>query len=251
MMPCDLIAQQIGRLYECFAAESHTTIRTPYIFPDGDTIELFYQETPAGAVLTDFGETLRWLDGQTISERRTKRHFDLIQDVCANHRVQFDKGAVSIGISTPEMMADAVTRLAQAALRIADLTFTFRNKVFESFDDEVETFLWEHRVSFQRRFETKGASGTDWTIDFRTLRDNGPALVYTLSTGSRAAAKRKTDHVVAAFVDLQKLRSSMRFVSLVDDTIDVWEPEDFKQLEPHCEIANWSKPDDFLDQLSA
>lgn len=251
MMPCELIAKQIGGLFKCSAADSYTTIQTPYLFPDGDIIELFFRETStAGALLTDFGETLRWLDGQTAARHRTKRHLKLIQDVCSSQRVEFNQGEVSVKVSAPEMMADAITRLAQATIRIADLSFTFRTTVFQSFDDEVEEFLWEHQINFERRFEIKGASGTDWLVDFRT-RANKTGLLFTLSSGSRAAANRRTDHVVAAFDDLKHLRDQFQFVSLVDDTIDVWISEDFKRLEPHCRIANWSKPDELLYELQA
>jgi hypothetical protein len=243
--PCELIAKHIGALYQCFANGTYVKIRTPYVYPDGDVIELFFRETPSGALLTDFGETLRWLDGQTMAQSRTKRHMALIHDVCANHRVTFDKGHVFVPVLKPELIADAITRLAQASIRIADLSFTFRTRVFESFDDEVAQFLLERKVGFERGAKIEGDSKV-WPVDFRIGGQNKQSFVYTLSTGSRGAAKHRTDHVVAAFYDLRHLRNGDKLISLFDDTVDVWEPEDFKQLEPHCEIANWSKPDEFL-----
>jgi Domain of unknown function DUF1828 len=254
VVPCELIAKHVGELYKCFAENEYTIIRTPYIFPDGDIIELYYHETSMGGFLTDFGETLRWLNGQTPAQRRTKRHISLIEDACLTHHVDFVDGQVSVKVLQPEMMAEAITRLAQAAIRITDVSFTFRGRQFESFADEVEEFLVEKSVPIERNYKIEGESKTVWTIDFRTVWSTKTSLIYTLSTGSRGQAKRLTDHVVAAFYDLRNLRSEIppvKLVSLVDDTTDVWEPEDFRRLESLSFVSNWSRQDEFLEQLAA
>jgi len=249
-----MIAKHIGELYKCFAEKDYITIQTPFIFPDGDVIELYYQDTPAGGLLTDFGETLRWLGGQTPAQRRTKRHLQLIEDTCSTHHVKLDDNQVSVAVSRPELMAEAITRLAQAAIRITDVSFTFRPRQFESFADEVHEFLIEKDVSLERNHKIEGESGETWTVDFKTHLRTKDSLVYTLSTGNRAQAKRLTDHVVAAFYDLRKLRSddpSTNLISLVDDSTDAWEPEDFKRMESLSTVASWSRQDEFLNRLAA
>lgn len=254
ILPCELIARYIGELYKCLPENDYIAIRTPYIFPDGDTIELYYHETSAGGQLTDFGETLRWLSGQTPAQRRTKRHISLIEDACSTHGVNFVDGQVSVPVPQPEMMAEAITRLAQAAIRITDVSFTFRARQFESFADEVEEFLIERSIPLERSYKIQGESQRLWTIDFRTMRPNKASLIHTLSTGSRGQAKRLTEYVVTAFYDLRHLRTEtppVNFISLVDDTIDVWEPEDFKLLESLSLVANWSRQDELLERLAA
>ncbi len=254
-LPCKLIVDQIGKLFKCdpmtISAESYVRIQTPYTYPDGDVIELFYRDSPSGPLLTDFGETLRWLSGQTVTERRTKRHNELIEDVCSTHRVKFDKGLLSIRVPKSEMMADAVMRLAQAALRIADLSFTFRGRLFESFDDEVADFLVDRQVTVERRAKVSGETKS-WTVDLRVVpQPYHEALVYTLSTESKGLVRRLTNDVVAAFYDLRSQRDGKRFISLFDDSVDVWEEADFKELESLSEIAIWSKPDTFFERLAS
>lgn len=168
IMPCELIAKHVGELYKCVAGNDYITIQTPFIFPDGDIIELYYQDTPAGGLLTDFGETLRWLSGQTPAQRRTKRHIKLIEDTCLTHHVKFLDDEVSVNVPRPELMAEAITRLAQAAIRITDVSFTFRARQFESFADEVYDLLIEKNVPFERNHKLEGESGEAWTIDFKT-----------------------------------------------------------------------------------
>ena len=82
----------------------------------------------------------------------------------------------------------------------------------------------------------------------------GASLVYVLSTGSRGATRRITDHVVAAWHDLSQLKvgpEAMHFVSLFDDTSDVWTAEDFRQLEDLSDIVRWSEPDELVQLLKA
>ena len=62
------------------------------------------------------------------------------------------------------------------------------------------------------------------------------------------------EHVVAAWHDLSayKLTTPTRFVSLVDDTIDVFEEADFKLVESVSDdVARWSRPDEFVEILRA
>ncbi len=76
-------------------------------------------------------------------------------------------------------------------------------------------------------------------------------MVFLLSTGSRNATRRIAEHVLAGCVDLSHLRAEQAdlvFISLFDDTENVWRDEDFRLVEGHSEIAFWSRPDQ-LEQI--
>ena len=252
MNPCELISLQTGALYKCSPFGNYIRIRTPYLYPDGDILDLYWQD--ASETVSDVGETLRWLDGQTISQQRTKRHMQLIADVCATHGVEFIDGALKIRVQDAAMMAMALARLSQACIRVSDLWFTFRTRAFESFPDIVEEFLLSQSVGFSRGETFDGASGKTWRIDFHTRIAERNSLVQTLSTGTRGATRRLTNQVVAACVDLTQLRQATiptKFISLFDDTIDVWSAEDFRQVEAVSEVHQWSRPDEFYRALAA
>jgi hypothetical protein len=75
-----------------------------------------------------------------------------------------------------------------------------------------------------------------------------------LSTGSRAAARGVSEHVLAAWYDLNNLRlraEPLQFVSLFDDTMDVWSNEDFNLVKDLSQIARWSEPEEFAGLLAA
>src|SRR5690606_34518814 len=124
-------------------------------------------------------------------------------------------------------------RLSQAALRISDLWFTLRNQAFESIADEVQEYLLENRIPHERNFKIIGRSTRTWNIDFYTRVSQRSAYITVLSTASSAAAQNLTNTAVARWVDLANYKAvqQVRFISLLDDTSDVWRDHNFLQLE--------------------
>ncbi len=252
---CSSLGAEMGELFTCAQHGAYVRIRTPYLYPDGDVIDLFAQKNAGEMIsVTDLGETVRWLRMQTVSSRRSPKQRQLITDVCLNHGVEFYKGQLLIRIKPSDSFAEAFTRLAQACLRVADIWFTFRTRAVESATDEVADFLTEKEIPFDRGERIPGRSGRVWRPDFHTRLPVRSTLVYVLSTGSRAAARGVAEHVLAAWYDLSHLRlgqSAIGFVSLFDDTIDVWTEEDFRLVDNLSEVARWSNHDQFLHLLEA
>jgi hypothetical protein len=183
---------------------------------------------------------------QTPSSSRSPRQRRLIADVCTNHGVELFRGMLSAR-SAPDRVGDAVLRVGQAALRVADLWFTFRTRAIQSITDDVADFLGEKEIPFERSEPIPGRSGRIWTPDFHTRAPTRSALMFVLASGSRAAARGVSEHVVACWYDLSYLRlgaQAVGFVSLFDDTADVWADEDFKLVESLSDIARWSRPDE-------
>jgi hypothetical protein len=177
----------------------------------------------------------------------------MIQDICLTHNVEFFKGMLEVRCQAGNF-ADAVTRLSQAAFRVADIWLTYRTRVYESVTDEVETFLEEKRIPFERGETLVGRSGRSYHVDFHIRTAKRSSLVSVLSTGSKSAARSIVDHVVTTWFDLNQLKvgaESLAFVSLFDDTMDVWREEDFRLVGEVSETARWSQPDGFLNLIAA
>ena len=71
----------------------------------------------------------------------------------------------------------------------------------------------------------------------------GSAVCY-----SRGAALRVAEHVLAGYGDLSHLNVSqhhLAFVSLFDETEDVWREKDFSLVEQQSIVALWPRPDEF------
>lgn len=253
LTPCDYIAENMGELFDCSPVGDYTRIRTPYLYPDGDIIDLFLSQTGNdSSTLTDLGETLGWLRTQTVSERKTDRQRRLIEDVCLTHGVELYRGMLMVRVKDFDEMSEAISRLSQTALRVSDLWFTFRNQAAASINDEVEEFLAAQEIQFERGERLVGRSGRTWRVDFHTRTSEKSALVNVLSTGSRPSARRMAEHTLATWHDLSNLQigpESLRFISLFDDELDVWAPEDFGLIEDVSEVAYWSHKDEFAELL--
>lgn len=254
LSPCEQIAERIGQLFWCSTVNGYTRIRTPYLYPDGDVIDLFLKEEGESSTLTDLGETLRWLRMQSITQRRSPRQNKLIQDVCLNHGVELFRGMLMVRVGPSGDLGGAVTRLAQAALRVSDLWFTMRTRAVESISDEVGGLLDERRIPFDRGERLPGRSGRTWSVDFHIRHPRRSALMCVLSTASRAAARGIVEHVTSEWHDLSHFKlgpEALAFISLFDDTLDVWSPEDFRLVGELSDVAFWSKPDELLERLAA
>ena len=252
---CVSIGQSLPPLFACSPApQEGVRVRTPMLYPDGDVVDVFVLERGSGYIITDFGDALGWLGLQSISRQRSPKQQMLIQDVCQTLRIELFQDQLVIRQVVSDELAESVLRVAQAAVRVSDLWFTFRSQSFQNTADEVDEWLREKRIPFDRQVTKQGRSAQNWTIDFETHTDNRTSLVFLLSTGSRGTVRRLAEHVLAGCVDLSHLKinqSGLAFVSLFDDTEDVWHPEDFNLVDEHSEIARWSRPDEFESLLRA
>ncbi len=132
----ELITKKIGDLFTYSPLNQHIRIRTPFLYPDGDVIDLFYKEEGEYVILTDFGETLGWLQMQTAAQQKSVKQRQLINDICLNLNVQLYRGMLMIRLKRSDDLAQAVMRLSQAALRVSDLWFIFRSQADEIAVDE-------------------------------------------------------------------------------------------------------------------
>ena len=250
--PCEVLRTEMGELFECSPLGDYTKVRTPFLYPDGDRIDLYLKEKDGGVTLTDLGETMRWLHMQTTALRRSPKQKQIIDDICMNHGVEFYKGMLTVRVPPDQPFSSVLTRLAQASLRVADVWFTFRTRAVESVTDEVNDYLCEKEIPLQRSERFSGRSGRIWTVDFHTRLPRQTSFVFVLSTGSRAAARGIAEHVVAACHDMSHYKVGQEFaefVSLVDDTLDVWSDEDFRLVGDLSRVAHWSKPEEFLETI--
>jgi len=249
---CQDFSEGLGALFTCERHGEYQRIRTPYLYPDGDSIDVFCRLRNGVVVVSDLGETTRWLRMQTISPKRSPKQKALIEDVCVTHGVEFYKGMLIARCRPDDQLAAVTFRVAQAALRVSDLWFTFRTRSVESVTDEVADFLIERDFHYERGEKLAGRSGRIWSPDFHVRAVHRSSLVYVLSTGSKSAARAVVHQVHTAWYDLNHLAAgpeALKFVSLFDDTADVWSDEDFRLAEQLSTVTLWSQPDDLSHAL--
>ena len=249
------LQQAVPPLFVCSPApQEGVRVRTPMLYPDGGVVDVFVLERNGRYIVTDFGDALGWLGLQSVSHKRTKKQDALIQDVCLTLRIEISRDQLMLRDVSGGALGESVLRVAQAAVRISDLWFTLRSQVNQTTADEVDEWLRERAIDFERDVSKQGRSTQNWRADFETHTEGRTCLVFILATGARGAVRRLTEHVVAGCVDLNHLKGiqpNLAFVSLFDDTEDVWQPRDFSLAEEVSLIARWSHPTEFENLLRA
>ena len=149
-------------------------------------------------------------------------------------------------------VADAVERVALSAVRVADICYTFRVRTRRTAGDEVDEWLRTREFGVERQVKRVGESNREWTVDYQVRSEARTSMVLLLSTGTKGAVRRIVEHALAGWVDLDHLRGAevgLAFVSLFDDTVDVWRAEDFRLVAGVSEVARWSQPEQFEEIL--
>ncbi len=252
--PCDHIADHLRELYTCSQQGEYIRVRTPLLYPDGDVVDVYVHSQNGGGTVSDLGETTAWLRTQSTASRRSPKQTRLIEDVCLTLDVEFFKGMLCARYDNNEAMVAAIERVSQSAVRVSDLWFTFRTRSVQSVTDEVAEYLSDRRIPYQRGERLPGRLGGMWTVDFHARTPQRTSFVQVLTTGNRSAAQRLAEHVLASWYDLSHYKvgaEGVRFVSLFDDTSDVWSEEQLQLVGDLSDIAYWSRPDEFADVLTA
>lgn len=262
---CETIQRGMGSLFECAVFGEYHRIRTPYLYPDGDTIDLYCRiEDDNTVTVTDFADTTGWLWMQTSALRRSDKQNRLIQETCRTHGVEFYRGTLYARCKPGDDLADVVNRVAQAAIRVSDLYFTMRHagagvskKPTTALTKDVAEYLTANNLPYESDAKLPGRSARVWNVDFRVrppARVRVPArgsLVYVMSAGNRSSANRLTNQVVAAWHDLREWSvgsDALRFVSILDRP-EVWPKENVSQVEDLSTVVFWSRQDQLVKTL--
>ena len=130
---CNVLQQSVPPLFVCSPApRKGVRVRTPMLYPDGGTVDVFVVEQDGDYTVTDFGDALGWLGVQSISKQRSHKQNALIADVCQTLRIQQFHDELQIRNVTGDALAESVLRVAQAAVRVAELCFPYRSQALQT-----------------------------------------------------------------------------------------------------------------------
>jgi len=240
---CNDLNLSLGEAFECHRMGEMTRIRTPFTYPDGDVIDV-YLDKETGA-LTDLGETLRWLRMQTASMSRTVKQQAIIDSVCDSSGLTLVKGEIRKASVEHETLLTDVVNISQCCIRVSDIWFTYRNRAIISVADEVADFLLENDVAFERNKRFAGISGKQLTLDFHIPKSQ--ALIHVMSTTSTAAKQSKIDHAIRLWYDLTQSKSDQKFITVLDDSSNLFDMGEIELLQSASTVAHWSSPTELLD----
>ena len=154
---CASLRDDLPSLFSCrVLARGDVRVRTPMQYPDGGFVDVFVVRGEDGHhLVTDYGDAFGWLRMNSISGKLTPNQRTLVDDVALTLGVELDRGQLQlVGDGAP--LADHVQRLAQAAVRVADISFTFRAQTTDTVADDVDEWLRSRSFEVQRGVRQRG-----------------------------------------------------------------------------------------------
>ncbi|ANV86323.1 DUF1828 domain-containing protein [Picosynechococcus sp. PCC 11901] len=257
---CKHILDNLENLFECDPHGEYVRIETPFIYPDGDIIDLYYKsKDPLFAVLTDLGGTHEWLSAQILSQGRSQKQNDQIKDICLTYRIEYRGGEFFIDMgkgNEQRNISEAVFDLSQAIIRVASLWFVQLDRVRNDALNSVEMFLDLHDFQYEKNKKIQGTSGQNWKLDFCINHPNKTSYLCLLSTEKKNNTRNIINRIYTTWGDLRELKENdksghLQFISLLDDRYPVWTSKQKKLLKDADSIVkNFSNRNDIKNTLA-
>ncbi len=259
---CDTITRAVrdfSLVSQCDVVRSGMLrISTPFKYPNGSNVDLFLRMEkpllPESLILSDYGQTADYLFDLHIKPWATKKRRQLIEDVCSILEVEQDGGQFLVRLDANQIneFPDAMVRLAQACIRIADLSYTTRLQTASTFQEEVEEYLSVVELRYEPEVQLIGKYGKPVKIDFEVKGRKIHSLVQTLARTSPANAHHVSLEAFTRWHDIETYIASSQFVTLYDSTSDVFRSDDLSRLSEKSLVLGFPQDrDQFYEAVAA
>jgi hypothetical protein len=163
---------------------------TPFTFSDGDTFQLYLEETSAGGVrLTDYGHTFMHLSYENeLGKFRDGTRGKIFEQILASSGLGEEQGKLVLN-SSLENLGTSILQFGQALTRVYDLTFLNRDRVANTFYDDLKERLYGLVApeKIQPDYSLPDASdANDYPIDFRIEGKRAPIFLFGIASRDKA-----------------------------------------------------------------
>ena len=238
-------------------------LATPFLYPDGSCIDLFYRHageffTPDH--LTDLGQTSAYLADLHVFPSEHPRRARILSAICKNLNVENLDGELRAALPNEmtevqafqRALPNAFFRLAEACVRVSDLSFTKRFKIPSSFNEQIGSFLSVATdVRYEANVKVPGKYDKNVRVDFRTAIRGTENLILTISPETRAGAHSASAEVFSKWHLLEPRKGKQGFITLLDAQSVQPRLEDIKLLEEQSAVVMYPEQKEQLRSLLA
>jgi hypothetical protein len=255
-MTCDdVIRTYLATLKEGFscstAPNGRLCIVTPYLYPDHDNIEVFVREKDGRVLVSDLGETLRYLDSLGLDIVATPNYAFAASQLATGLGVGLRDGVLHKE-GAPQEVGRLVFDVLAAAKAIAALVYGSRTYEPATFENEVFAFLEQTAPTLPvvRDAEIYGASQSRYRIDLCVQTPAKNVLVQAVSPRSAASARAKVNATFRMWADIDgAFHQPGQKVSLLNDEAVRFKHEDVNLLSRVSQVHRWTQREAFLAAL--
>lgn len=234
----------------------HIRIQTALQYPDTGFVDVFIRrdaqlDLRERLVLSDFGNTTALLLDHRIKPWLSEKRKEFLREITQALGVTLNGGALEIELVPGQPLAQPILRLAQACLRMADLTFTQRRSVETTFRGDVEEFFSTRDIEYDPDYQVPLINGRAVRVDYRASGGPKGALVLTLGSRNAAAAHTVATELFSRWFDIRELSKAREArVTVVSDEAPV-RTEDLDRLRKCSDVYYFSDEAGLGDALAA
>lgn len=235
----------------------HIRMETKFRYPDGGSIDLFIVDQQENLfpspTLSDLGQTMMWLGDVQVRPWQSKKRQTFVDDAVKVLGVRQNGGALECGFDpTKDGLEDAIIRLGQACVRVADLMFTRRSNLQVGIAEEVEEILTDASLEYEPNAQLPGRGDGIIIVDFLVTGRRQKSAVLTLGSQYAHSAHTTANEVFRKQYDLHTLRRPEQRVTVYDDRYeDVYKPDDLERLRDVSQVLPLSAYKDVAAVLAA
>lgn len=253
MKTCDRLSQAIiNHLidgFSCKVEEPYVVLSTPFLYSDGDEIEIFIEEVGNSIRLSDMGETASRLSALGFNWN-TNHARSLFSQILETTNTGSNRGMIYLRVTDIDSFGSRVMDLIHAIQQTDNLLFTMRKFAPKTFRDDVEGYLRKEGFEPELNYEIEGRSGNVWRVHFY-INHGSNILAKALSAPSKGGEKYQVLSTYAAFDDIYKLHPEMIRSIIIDDTLFMWDQENIQLASQvvDCELGFWTRREEYSKEL--
>ena len=216
------LVKSFSLVKDCTALPNGTLrLATAFRYPNGSFVDLFIRRDESlfpGYVITDFGQTAVYLRNLHIKIDSTRKRKQTLDDICEALNVHRQDNQIFVAVADNEVdsIPETMARLAQACIRISDLSYMQRFPMSASFKEEVEEFIEGAEFEYEPDIPIPGKYGKLVVVDFQ-VHGQRDSLLKTLSTRNPATAHELMNEILRCWVDLAEYVKDHKLVTIIDD----------------------------------
>ncbi len=191
--------------------KGHIRISTGFYYPDGSSIDIFIPDTPQSSLnpptLTDFGNTIAWLDNMLVQPYRQPKRKEILDKIMCLHECTYNHGVIEYHIKSWEEkeFEHGIISLGQACMRLSDLVFGARSRSMDDFDAEVQDRLSLTEYDFEQDYEIPRRdhqNGKIIKLNFLVKGKHRDTGILTLSNATKQQATIRANEIYVRWDDI-------------------------------------------------
>jgi hypothetical protein len=225
-------------------------LSTPFVYPNGEHIDVFIERTQSlyeTYLLSDYGQTGLFLRDLRVQNAGTARKKQVVEDVLRNSGgVKLKQGDLYLEITAENVkdISEAIFRLAQVCVRIADFALHQRLRSPNPFRDDVEEFFAAHKLTAIPDAKVMSKFNKPIRMDFSVMAAHRMSYVLVLGSMNEASAHNSALEIFRKWYDLGDL--PVNRVSVYNSASSVVKTEDVERLREKSNVISYPDEQDSL-----